>query len=233
MTTMIDPRSERGGNPVLLVFWPQALKFDAESFNKLCIRERPHYQWVLETVTALSSEWSDISKTSPNLQHYNGMEKLEQLKEWVSRGEISKHHSPFPLSNILLSPLIVITQLIQYWDFLIVALPDLKDADDLPTSITTNAETLGLCTGMLSAFAVACSSSIKELQQYGAVAVSLAMLTGAFVDAKEELVGHGETAVSFSLSLNPTDTGTALKETLRQFPEVIDLQAAEFLLFEP
>ncbi|KAM0147076.1 hypothetical protein ACHAPG_010801 [Botrytis cinerea] len=216
---MIDPRSGLGADPVLLLFGPQALKFDAESFKKLCIRERPHYQWVLETVTALSSEWNDISKANPSLQHYNGMEKLEQLKAWVSRGEISKHHSSFPLPNILLSPLVVITQLIQYWDFLIVALPDLKDTDELLTSITTNAETLGLCTGMLSAFAVACSSSIKELQQYGAVAVRLAMLTGAFVDAKEELVGLGEAAVSFSLSLNPTDSGTALKEALRQFPE--------------
>ncbi|KAK6611194.1 hypothetical protein H4I96_02792 [Botrytis cinerea] len=202
MTTMIDPRSGLGADPVLLLFGPQALKFDAESFKKLCIRERPHYQWVLETFATL--QWHGKARA------IEGMGIQRRNLETSLFLSLAEHPS---------LPLVVITQLIQYWDFLIVALPDLKDADELLTSITTNAETLGLCTGMLSAFAVACSSSIKELQQYGAVAVRLAMLTGAFVDAKEELVGLGEAAVSFSLSLNPTDSGTALKEALRQFPE--------------
>lgn len=61
-------------NPVLLVFGPQALNSDIESFNKLCIREKPHYQWVLNTVAALPSEWNDFSKSIPKFQHYDGVE---------------------------------------------------------------------------------------------------------------------------------------------------------------
>lgn len=83
---------------------------------------------------------------------------------------------------------------------------------------------------MLSAFAVACSSSLKQLQHYGAVAVRLAVLAGALVDAAEESAEKGDTAVSFSLSWASTESNAALEEVLDHFPEVIDLQTASTLV---
>jgi hypothetical protein len=222
---MIDPHPHLGANPVLLVFGPQVLNFDAESFKQLCIRARPHYQWLLETVSTLPDAWNDISKSCPSLNHYNGAEKLKQLREWVLKGEISEDQTLLPSSNIILSPLVVIGQLIQYWEFLIAAFPRLKeDSTEQAIPITGNAETLGLCTGMLSAIAVACSSNLKELQEYGAVAVRLAMLTGAFADAEEELREYGQTARSFSLGLISPGASTALEEALADFPDVSDIQ---------
>jgi hypothetical protein len=61
-------------------------------------------------------------------------------------------------------------------------------------------ETLGLCTGTLSAFAVDSSPSIEGIHQHGAVAVRLAILNGAIVDAEEASAGPGGESVSFSVS---------------------------------
>ena len=55
-------------------------------------------------------------------------------------------------------------------------------------------QTLGFCTGLLRAFAVASAKNQDEFEKYGAVAVRLAMLVGALVDAQEAWnreLGHG------------------------------------------
>lgn len=214
---MIASMSDPISNPKILVFGPQALTFDVESFNDLRIQLQGalRYQWTLNTVAALPNDWNNLSKSITKLQNLDGGKLLEDLNEWLGGGEIPQ--SSFPLPNILLSPLVVIAQLTQCSAFLEAALPDLPDTQELPTSIKTSTETLGLCTGTLSAFAVACSSSMAELQHYGAVAVRLAMLVGALVDAEE---APPNKSMSFSASWNSAEAGVAMKEVLEKFPEV-------------
>jgi hypothetical protein len=50
---------------------------------------------------------------------------------------------------------------------------------------TNKVQTVGFCTGLSSAFAVASAKNQDEFEKYGAVAVRLAMLVGALVDAQE------------------------------------------------
>ena len=213
IASMSDPISD----PKVLVFGPQALTFDVQSFNNIRIQlqETLHYRWTLDTVAALPNDWNTLSKSVTKLQKLDGGKLLKDLNEWLDGGKIPQ--SSFPLPNILLSPLVVIAQLTQYSAFLKAALPDLLDTQELPTSIKTSTETLGLCTGTLSAFAVACSSSMAELQHYGAVAVRLAMLVGALVDAEE---APSNKSMSFSASWNSGEAGAAMKEVLDKFPEV-------------
>ena len=173
--------------PRLFLFGPQALTFNVEAFNTLRtqLQQKTHHEWALDAIKGLPQHFSSASEAVPKLRYVNGVTTLEDLNKWLCGEEIPT--ASFPLPNLLLSPLVVIAQLSQYSAFLKAALPDLSETQALPKSVKESTETFGLCTGMLSAFAVGCSTSLAELQRYGAVAVRLAMLIGALVDAEEFL----------------------------------------------
>ena len=217
---MIASLSSTKPNPKLLVFGPQALTFDVGSFNKLRsqLKETPRYGWILRTVAELPREWNNLSSSITKLQHFNGKKVLEDLNEWLRGDEIPQ--SSFPLPNILLSPLTVIAQLTQHSAFLKAAFPDLPDKRELPKAIQGSTETLGLCTGTLSAFAAAYSSSQAELQHHGEVAVRLAMLVGALVDAAEVSPNCEGKSTSISASWNSAESRDTVNGVLENFPEV-------------
>jgi hypothetical protein len=74
----------------------------------------------------------------------------------------------------LLTPLVVLFHLAQYQQSVELGIHGHSSGDDdLPQSCRRSTEALGLCTGLLSAAAVASSSSGAELQHYAAVAVRL------------------------------------------------------------
>jgi len=210
--------SDDESNPKAFVFGPQATSFDLAAFCKLRtqLQETPRFQWVLNTVAELSSDWNNISKSIAKLQDFSGEKLLEKLREWLRGAPIPE--GSFPLPNILLSPLVVIAQLTKYSAFLASAIPDLNETHELPAIIKTSTETLGMCTGTLSALIVACSSNIADVAQYGGVAVRLAMLTGALVEAEEIARGTEDKSMSFSASWNADDS--IMKNILKRFSEV-------------
>jgi hypothetical protein len=55
----------------------------------------------------------------------------------------------------------------------------------VPVSYKNCTETLGLCTGLLSAVAVSSSVNKTQLHNYGAVAIRLAMTFGALVNTED------------------------------------------------
>lgn len=202
----------------ILLFGPQALSFDIESFNKLRIQlyEAPGNHWILDTVSTLSGIWGTLIKDVPRLQHFGGEQLLQKLSEALNTGTLLP--SLFPLPNVLLTPLVVIAHLVQYSAFLKAALPDIADTDELPPSMTNGTETLGLCTGMLSMFAVGCSSNLAKLQYYGPVAIRLAMLIGALVDAEDASSDLDGSSVSLSVLWKSTQLN--LNEVLEKFSGV-------------
>ncbi|EED22651.1 polyketide synthase, putative [Talaromyces stipitatus ATCC 10500] len=195
------------GNIVLL-FGPQALSFDQEAFLKLraTILGSLSYRWVLDVVDELSSIWTRLVKDIPILDVIDGGKKLKKLNNWIQSGDID--HDGFPLPNILLSPLVVITQLTQYASYL----------QDHPVSGKLDkTETLGFCTGILSALAVS-SSSGEAISQYGAVAVRLAMVIGAIVDGQDESSEQGPSK-SLATAWQSTNGEYELKQILNEFPD--------------
>ncbi|KUI67806.1 Conidial yellow pigment biosynthesis polyketide synthase [Cytospora mali] len=184
----------------VLLFGPQALAVDSKFFQKFS-----------------TQIWPDVVKSTPKLENVQGEKLLKELDSALRTGNISE--SLFPLPNVILSPLTVIIHLMQYSAHVKAWLPDLSDSEEIPVSTASSTETLGLCTGMLSAFAVGCASTLAELQQYGAVAVRLGMLIGALVDAEEHSSPSDGPAVSFSISWTGAESGTSVHAVLEQFPE--------------
>lgn len=197
------------GNTVLL-FGPQALSFNQEAFLKLraTILGSPAYQWVLDVVDELPTIWITLLKSIPKLEVIDGAKELKNLSDWIRSGEI--RGDSFPLPNILLSPLVVITQLTQYANYT-QEHPELRKSD--------NTETLGFCTGILSALAVSSSAGEAQFAKYGSVAVRLAMVIGAIVDAQDAPSERGPSK-SLATAWNSANGEDELKRILAEFPDV-------------
>lgn len=203
----------------VLLFGSQALSIDGEHFHKLsqAVNEENH-RWCLDALLSLSEAWPNVVRCNPKLRDADGERRLMDLHTALSTGEIPE--SFFPLPNSLLTPLTVITHLVQYSTLLTASLPCLNAGDKIPLSTTSSTEVLGLCTGMLSAFAVGCASSIDELRQFGAVAIRLGFLIGALVDVEECLPLSDGRAMSFSVSWTSADSSSIMGSVLENFPQV-------------
>lgn len=206
------------GNTVLL-FGPQALSFQEDSFHQLksIILDDAENRWMLDAIAELPTYFRTFSEKSPKLQAISGVQQLENLNDWFKTGKIQP--TSFHLPNILLSPLVVLTQLTQYSKYLKLVHIESGDGQNLYASHSQNTETLGFCTGLLSALAVSSAGNQAQFQQHGAVAVRLAALIGALVDAQDALGKHGE-STSFATVWNSRETKTEMTRILQQFPEV-------------
>ncbi|OCL13141.1 hypothetical protein AOQ84DRAFT_283717 [Glonium stellatum] len=216
---MVIPFSRLASGTKVLLFGPQALAFNQESFEQLrsTLLGSPDFRWALDAVAELPGYWSMLSKSVSRLQNIPGAELLQNLSYWLSTGKTTQ--DSFPLPNILLTPLVVITHLTQYSRLLELAKLVSKEPQNLHASFTQNAETAGICTGLLSALAVSSSASQAELQHYGPVAIRLAMLVGAIVDSRDTLTEVQEHSVSLSVAWSSPESGTEVAEILKSFPE--------------
>lgn len=207
------------GNIVLL-FGSQALDFNEESANQLrsTLLDSPSYQWILDVVEELPDHWERVSKELPDLQPLHGKEQLQNLKAWLEKDQFPQ--GVFPLTNLLLTPLVVITHLTQYLKFLDICNPGVVQHDNIPTSLKFSTETLGLCTGLLSSAAVSSSASQAQLEQHGAVAIRLAMVIGALVDARDTETSSQGKSKSFSVAWNSAEAGSEMIKILNTAPEV-------------
>lgn len=212
---LIDPEPAS----TVFIFGPQALSFHQDSFNKLLSQLQEHHsRWLLDALVGLSRFWPGLVKDVPILQHVEGQTLLEELARALDTGESGNLH--FPLPSILLSPLVVVTQLLQYVAFLKAGLPELADTDELPSILLEKTEVLGLCIGLLPAMAVNCASSLAQLQHHGANSVRIAMLAGALIDAEQASPNSQGRATSVSVSWTGTETSSILEKVLAEFPEV-------------
>lgn len=205
---------------IVLIFGSQALDFNEESASQLrsTLLGTPTLQWIPEIITELPRYWDAISKALPGLQHFPGAKLLEGLNEWLRIGKFPE--GTFPLPNILLTPLVVITHLTQYSTFLELCQPDPAQRDNLQASFKYRTETLGLCTGLLSSAAVSSSASQAQLQEYGEVAVRMAMAIGALVDAQDTETDSQGKWKSFSVAWSSAESGDEMVRILKEFPEV-------------
>lgn len=188
-----------------LVFGPQALNFTEASFTSL--REKLFTNnleaWTLKTSATLSDTLGAFKAQSPDSDFGSANTALEALLKGLRTGDISS--TSFPLPNTILSPLVVISQIADYVAFVKNTDKFLSDDDVLPASIIGDAQALGLCTGLLSALAVASSKTLQSLKQYAAVSVHLAMLSGAVVDAQDAKSGSASTSLSVSFVASNAD----------------------------
>ena len=201
----------------ILIFGSQTLAFDEESARQLrsALLDGPCFSWILGTISELPSYWKSASEAIPTLQHSPSGELLRDLRDWLQTGSFTQ--LSFPLPNAVLTPLVVISHMIQYSEFLGLVLPNFSEHHDSSPAFQKTTETLGLCTGLLSAAAASCSADQLQLQRFGAVAVRLAMLIGSLVDAQDVLGGLEGQSKSFSITWSSPTLRERVTEILERF----------------
>ncbi|KAI1412823.1 hypothetical protein F5Y13DRAFT_190030 [Hypoxylon sp. FL1857] len=220
MLTSTTPTGLQSGATVIL-FGPQALSLSEESVRVLraYLTESKDCQWMLDTISELPSLWNDLVTRFPKLKGIPGETYLRNLEGWFSTGIVDQ--TTFQLPNIVLTPLVVLAQLTQfsrYLSLLFTKVP--SQGQDLQTAFSKlDVETVGFCTGLLSASAVSSAFDQASFQQYGAVAIRLAALIGALVDAQDTSDRlHGQSK-SFAVAWTSDSMSKELVRILDGFPE--------------
>ena len=205
----------------MLLFGPQALSFDEGSFRRLrsSVSNSPNRHWIPDTIEALPRCWDVINNKFPKLSDVPGSELLRELGDWFRTGTM-RRQAASQLPNIILSPLVVMMQLTQYAEYAeLASLKSQQNQQDPFTCPQHDTETLGFCTGILSAIVVSCSKNQTEFADFGAVAVRLAMLVGAIVDAQDIRSDQGESR-SLATVWKSYESALQLPSILQRFPEV-------------
>lgn len=197
--------------------------FTEQSMEKVVrpLMNGPHRSWILATTAELPSHLEALEKKIPAIgQSVAGHKQLGDLDAWLRHGTaLWEEHVPLP--NMIVSPLLVLAQVAQYWRYLeaqVAQTGETAVAVDVQArtlaSSANKVETLGYCGGLLAALAVASAHNHAEFEQYSAVAVRLAMLLGAVADARERLdVARGKGG---ALSLALAWTGARQGDEVRQ-----------------
>ena len=188
----------------VLLFGPQALSFQEQPLKHLrtIIRNHSDNEWMRTILDELPHYIDLFTKNLKGVRLDPALDLLSSIGKWLdSDGPL---RLPERLPNIILTPLVVLSQLAQYVDYVEIAHTDAGFGQDRWSPQLRPSETLGFCTGFLSALAVSFTSSKADFKKYGATAVRLATLIGAFVDAEDDGVGLAQ-SVSISAAWNSPD----------------------------
>ncbi|KAK3681621.1 hypothetical protein B0T22DRAFT_299376 [Podospora appendiculata] len=210
--TSLGNGAEACGSHIFL-FGPHVGTFTKQSMDKLVrpLARSAHRDWILDTISSLPQYWDALAEKIPNIAStVPGRRQLADLDSWLRHGAVDLPQGGgddgVNLPSIVVGPLVVFVQLTQYWRYLELTQQTGEKAGagaDLQADLVASQkqqgkgasriESLGFCAGLLAAVAVASAGNREEFHKYGAVAVRLAMLIGALVDACEVWdKGHGK-----------------------------------------
>jgi hypothetical protein len=214
-------KSHVEGGTTVLLFGPQALSFSDQCFQRLrtAINNNPDNAWVRKIVDELPECTERACEQFPKLRSTPVVNLQNSLKEWLNSDANSAPVGFDSFPNSLLTPLVVLDQLTQYAQYVELAHVEIGLGSDIFGPQSRRIETLGFCTGLLTALAVSSSSTRTDFQRYAAVAVRLAALIGALVDAEDAVGKYGVSKTLSTASRSPAQE-MELHAILRDFPEV-------------
>lgn len=216
---------DSGGSSVeettVLLFGPQALSFREDSLERLrqFLTTNSDGTWMRKVITELPNFIKNLSEQFPKLQATPAVKLLGELDDWLDSDSATPPFATRKLPNALLTPLVVLEQLVQYTQYVSWSHVDTGLGSDQYGPQPRRSTTVGFCTGLLTALAVSSSSSQEEFQRYAAVSVRLAALVGTLVDAEEVLGQHG-ISKTYSTACNSREQKTRLENILQESPEV-------------
>ncbi|OJJ38079.1 hypothetical protein ASPWEDRAFT_148134 [Aspergillus wentii DTO 134E9] len=159
-----------------ILFGPQAIQTNQALLDiRTSLQETRGLNFLATAITALPAVWHVIQDALPELRqlpHAN----LDQLCHFFQGG-------PAPIitdtANIILTPLTVISHLIEFWKL------QHGNSDQPPVSLPLVQDVQGFCVGFLAAIVVACSQTHEDFQILAFRTVCLAVCVGALVDWDE------------------------------------------------
>ncbi len=214
---MVDYIARAGQTNSVLLFGSQALSPDDHVLGSIRSRvlSSDDNLWILDVLADLP-EWLAKLKGVSGGFHASAEKLLVDLSIWIKTRRAPS--VMFSYSHVVLTPLTVINQLLQYVAYLEMAYPGV-DPDRRFGMPRYSTETVGFCTGLLSASAISCSYDRQSFEKYGASAVRVAMLCGLVVDAQNNALEDGK-ATSLATVWHSPEAQKQMSEVLDKFPEV-------------
>jgi hypothetical protein len=169
--------------PSLVVFGPQSSLLSAEWLVQLrsTLLGNRQLEGLVTAITQLDSIWSDLAFADPDFNNIPGQEHLRAFSNWISGDDASDPPAELSQLNLLLTPLTVISHLVEYFNYLEgsgFSHEQLLDS----TSINGSGGFQGFCTGLLAAVTLSLAKDEEEAVTISAAALGLAMALGAYVD---------------------------------------------------
>ncbi|KAL2193051.1 hypothetical protein P885DRAFT_81644 [Corynascus similis CBS 632.67] len=182
------------GESTILVFGNYIGTADSKKSLDKTVRQLsqgPHRDWVLDTIAELPSYWDALVAKVPEVATAipDIPKRLVDLDSWLRHGT-SDLAPDATVPRPVIGPVIVLSQLTQYWRYLELTHHGEPVADVLASRLASSSPSqlpasLGFCAGLMPAMAVASAHNRQEFQKYAAVAARLSMLAGALTDARE------------------------------------------------
>lgn len=199
-----------------LIFGPQTLSLQNQWLQRLRSSLRSHDDnvWMLRVLRELPELLERYAKSSGSTTSTSDASLARSIAEWVESDASEPLVTKLPAA--ILTPLILLTQLAQYSQYVRAnRIESGLDADPW-SSQDRSVKVLGFCTGFLSELAIACAASKLHFQTYGAIAVRLGALLGAVVDAGDS---KSSDAVSLSAAWTTSEQSESLKTVIAEDPE--------------
>lgn len=166
--------------PSLLVFGSQFTRPSKQYLAHLraLLLIDPRLSPLLAAIEELSALRQKLAKFDERLEEVLGRGETDPIQQWI-KGEDLRLTSDRS-SNVLITPLTVLVHMVQYLQYL-----KSNEATTTHQNLMTNVQiggAQGCGAGILSAIAVACSESEKDVVKFATTILRLAMCIGAFVD---------------------------------------------------
>ncbi|KAL4804559.1 hypothetical protein BDV18DRAFT_161654 [Aspergillus unguis] len=173
------------------------------------LNARPRLQWMRQAVGELPSYWDLLASRIPAIDgSFPGRQRLLDFHRWLRHG-FNADEDTATAGNTVLLPLVVMVGLTEFWEHVERHATSQGPLEALAS--TGNLECIGLCAGMLTAFAVASSHSRADFEKYGAVAIRLAMMVGAVLDFQD---AKNSPAKSYVASWRTPEQGEQLQRSI-------------------
>lgn len=191
---------------------------NADSINDLRfhLNQTPNLKWMQDTVTELPGYWDLLVKKLPSIDGaFPGRQALNNFDRWLQQG-FNPDEKSVSLGNTILLPLVVMVGLKEYLQYVESKNPGCEDPlqefiTRLQADKASSPESIGLCAGLLTAYAVASSHTRLEFEEYGATAIRLAMIIGVATDTQD--AWHGK-AKSYVAAWRNVEQGEQMKRAI-------------------
>lgn len=159
-----------------------------------------HREWILETVAGLPTYWDALVAKIPEVAEVLPQvpQSLADLDSWFRHGGpptstgAAADNNTLELPLAALGPVVVLTQLVQYWKYLELTHKGEREGSTTTedvlasrSSATGTTLSLGYCSGLVPAAAAASARNRDQFERYAAVAMRLSVLIGGLTDARE------------------------------------------------
>jgi len=167
-----------------------------------------------KAIESLPEFWATLIQNQPRYRSISGDLATKTLSSWLQEGVLSCSSKQIP--NVLMAPLTIIIHTGLYFQYLSTTSRSHCDT----TSHIKDSGIQGLCTGLLSALALASSKSDEELVEKLSSSLRLAMVVGAIVDLDEEASAQQKMYVCLAVRCkqNPSPPGWC-NDILGRYPD--------------